>query len=127
MNQSKPMVSGLERLDSLEYPVIMISGYFEEKLANELATMVEGLLLEGKTDLVIDLGNCVAINSLAIGTLQSLTMKIEDFRGTLVLSKISTAMERVFELAFITPFAQVAPDVTGAISLLKELLATSNP
>jgi anti-anti-sigma factor len=122
MSSSHQMKSRIDVHATDEYPVVSLSGYFDESAANDLGTTIDSLLREGKTSLIIDFGACSAINSLAVGILQSLTMKIvEDFQGSLVLIRLSSTMERVFELAAIIPFAHPAPDLPTAVALMKEI------
>lgn len=121
MIQSHPTTSRLDQSDATGFPVLALSGYLEETLAKKLFATIETLLCEGKTDFIIDFGGCVALNSLATGILQTLTMKVEDFDGTLVLIRTTATMERVFELASIIPSAHLAPDVATAVALIKRL------
>ena len=102
------------------FPVISVSGYFEEELYQKFETHVEKFLSEGKVSLIVDFSRCVALNSIAIGQFMFLTMRIvEDFQGSLYLTLANPVMIRVFELAGITPPAIIAPTVKDAISQLK--------
>jgi anti-anti-sigma regulatory factor len=122
MSSSHLKKSHVELQAADEYPVIALSGYFDESLAVDLGATIDALLRDGKTSLIIDFGACSAINSLAVGALQSMTMKVvEDFQGSLVLIRLSSTTERVFELAAIIPFAHPAPDLPAAIALMKKI------
>lgn len=102
------------------FPIVLLSGYFDEDLANLVVKKTEELLQAGKVNLIFDFTQCSAINSLAVGQLQFLTMRIvEDFRGHLLLSQLKPIMVRVFELAAITPYAEIAPNIEKAVELLK--------
>lgn len=101
------------------FPVISVTGYFEEELYGKLEIHVEKFLSEGKVSLIIDFSKCIALNSLAIGQFLFLTMKVvEDFQGNLFLTHLTPVMVRVFELADITPSAKIALTVKDAVSQL---------
>ena len=101
-------------------PVVFVTGYLQEQLAIELVREVDGLLRQDKSEMVFDFSACAAINSLAIGHLQAITMKVtEDFQGTLVLAGVSKTIARILELASIVPNAHLASDLTEALARLK--------
>lgn len=102
------------------FPVIALNGYFEAKTYGKLETLVEQLLSQGKNSLVLDFSKCVALNSVAIGQFLFLATKVvEDFQGALLLAHATPVMKRVFDLAGITGFAQIAPTVQDAIAQLQ--------
>lgn len=103
------------------FPVVVISGYFDEDVGSKVLECTEGLLSAGKTSLVLDFGQCRAVNSLGVGKLVSLSMKVvEDFQGRLVLSGLKPIMVSVFEFAMIAPPSEIVPDIAAAVKLLSQ-------
>jgi len=104
------------------FPVIFVSGYFDERLVSEISATIDDYLKNGKISIIIDLSKCVAINSLAVGQLQFMAMKIvDDFQGNLIFTKVSPVIMRVFELAGIFPDAKNFPEISQAVSYLQNI------
>ena len=100
--------------------VFSLSGYFDEDLGHTLNERADHSLRNGKASLIIDFSQCAAVNSLGVEQLIELSVKvIQDFKGRLVFSQIKPIMQRVFDLAGITPQVDLVPNVTAGISLLK--------
>ena len=101
-------------------PILSVTGYFDENTAAVIDQKATEFLKAGKLSLIFDLSNCTAINSLAVGMLQHLTMLIvEDFQGHLVIATLQPIMIKVFELAMITPYASITSTNEKALSLIK--------
>lgn len=106
-------------LEFKSLPVISISGYFDDDVGGSVLEISESLLMDGKISQIIDFSECIAINSLGVGKLVSVSMRIiDDFQGRLVLVNLRPIMKDVFEFAMIAPPAEIVPDLQSAAEVL---------
>lgn len=96
--------------------LISITGYYNEKVGEEVLRKGEEFLGRGLNKFVLDLTSCRLVNSPGIAALMALTLEIvESRKGKLVLVGCSTIMVKAFTLATIFPRADRADTVQAAM------------
>jgi len=98
--------------------IIKVHGYFNEETGKRLNEIVSELVDYDKLNFIIDFQECELINSLGVGALLELTLKVrEDFEGKVVLASPTKLLLEVFELAFLIPENEVADGIEHALEL----------
>jgi len=101
-------------------PYLEISGYLEEEAAGRLVDIIQQWLAEGRVTVVIDLGSCPVVNSIAIGRLHEIAERItEDFRGRMIMCRPTPLMERAFKLAGLTEVVSLVRTLEEALLLAR--------
>ena len=101
-------------------PVIGIIGYFDDELGERMNTLALDIFRRGKTRFIIDFTGCITVNSLGVSHLFDLCLRaVEEFGGRIVLVRISSTMEELFDFTGILEKVDLAPSVQVGISLIR--------
>ncbi|MCB1147728.1 MAG: anti-sigma factor antagonist [Leptospiraceae bacterium] len=80
----------------------------------ELKSIVKSKLEEGYRFVIFDLSDCGFIDSSAIGTMIQISNWLARRGGTLIVSNLSSTLEKIFAMTRIDMYIPVAESVTGA-------------
>ncbi len=98
--------------------VVQVDGQLIVGNRQELKDLVLARLGEGARDFVIDFSRTGYIDSSGLGVLVSVSKKIREVRGELVLASLNEDLQTLFELTKLDTLFQIRNDLEEALAAL---------
>lgn len=98
--------------------VVQVDGQLIVGNRQELKDLVLARLEEGARDFVIDFSRTGYIDSSGLGVLVSVSKKIREVRGELVLASLNEDLQTLFELTKLDTLFQIRNDLEEALAAL---------
>jgi len=97
---------------------LRLDGQLTSDNRQQLKLRILDELADGRRDVVLDFGSCGYVDSSGLGVLLSITKRIRDAEGQLVLVGLNDDLRALFTMTRMAPLFTFADDNLGAIALL---------
>ncbi len=101
--------------------LVAASGYINNEGGQAIADVINGLLKQGATALLIDLKGTRIINSIGVSILLEVLEKLMERNGRLAFCNLTPTIARTFEIMGLAEYASIYSDRTEALEELARL------
>ncbi len=120
-------INGLEDVISMEInqtnidnvPIVSVSGRIDGTTYKDLETLLNELIDQNKSEIILDLEEVVYISSVGLRVLLSALKKVRPNKGDVKLVSLQPFVREVFEITGFTKLFSVYPNQREALSGIK--------
>lgn len=109
----------IKRRDAGDVTVIDLAGEIDLYNANELKSVLQEIMQQGKSRIVLNLENVPFIDSTGIGVLLTTVPVARKNGGDIKLSAVAPSVHKVFKITNLTKFFQIYKDEAASLTAFR--------